>query len=145
MLRVRVWRHAREVATVALLGALVGCQCGGRVVETSVDEEAEERRLCSERVERARTCMTAKDIEPEESFAESLDRCLEHFFREEVAPCRDVAVAAVSCEAAISCDTFPEPACSEESRPFSVCLADPGEWQALGCDASKCPGVCCGG
>jgi hypothetical protein len=142
-----------------LLGPLVvaihSASCSDDAVSTQSsqdggDPETEERRLCQASADWEQKCLLENGFALEETLEERFDRCMSGFFREEMEPCRDVSVAYVSCIPTQSCEVFPYTdetprGCTEESHPYSVCAAGPEEWEALGCDASKCPGECCQG
>lgn len=154
MQRARKWGSTILAASFVTL--IYGSSCSDRTWGEADDEESEQeeveeqRRLCQASADWEQKCLLENGYELQETLEERFDRCMEGFFREELTPCRDVSVAYLSCIPTQSCEVFPyrdeaPRGCTEESYPYSVCIAGPEQWEALGCDASKCPGECCQG
>ncbi len=147
-------RGRRVIVSAAVVTALVAaaassCSCSDRTVaETGPDPELEERELCHAMVDWQDGCLDEKGVIPEESSDTRFEGCMELFFSESVASCREEAVVATSCEATQTCEDFPitndSPRdCEADARPFSACRSNPEYWASNNCTADDCPGRCC--
>jgi hypothetical protein len=123
---------------LGILGPAVGCSCSDRAADET--ERDEQLRLCTEKCRHGAVCATTRgdDLDQEEC----IGNCMEIYFNEHNAGCEIVAKRALECTISENASCERNPACAEESYPFSVCIADPKGWAANDCD-DKCPGECC--